>query len=242
MANCLSVYLLGLVDFDSAAQLQDRLVYELSGRDDTAGVLILCGHPPTITIGREGRRQEIGADEGDLRAYEIEIRWVSRGGGCFLHLPGQLSINLLIPLQRLHLGLQDYRLRLERAVQTAAAEFQVQLDRKESTPGLFGRGGEVGFFGAAVKAGVTCHGISLNVTTDGFLFRLAHIGQSTPGLPKPPIKVTSLEGIRAGTVTMNQVRESIIRQICVEFNYELQHIQTGHPLLKRTTHQATPVG
>ena len=48
----LDVRLLGTVDFDAAQFLQERLVYEISGRDDRFGGLLLCEHPPLITVGR----------------------------------------------------------------------------------------------------------------------------------------------------------------------------------------------
>ena len=50
----LEVYMLGLVDFDDAQQLQRRLVYDLGERGGAA--LILCEHPPTISVGRSGSR------------------------------------------------------------------------------------------------------------------------------------------------------------------------------------------
>ena len=55
----LEVYLLGIVDFDSALFLQERLAYEISGRSDAMGTLLLCEHPPLITVGREGSRSHI---------------------------------------------------------------------------------------------------------------------------------------------------------------------------------------
>ena len=48
----LDVRLLGTVDFDAAQFLQERLVYEISGRDDRFGGLLLCEHPPLITVAR----------------------------------------------------------------------------------------------------------------------------------------------------------------------------------------------
>ena len=41
------------VDFDAALHLQQRLADELRDRSDTRGALILCEHPPIVTIGRQ---------------------------------------------------------------------------------------------------------------------------------------------------------------------------------------------
>ncbi len=72
----MEVHLLGLVDFAAALQLQERLVYEISGRSDQLGVLLLCEHPPVISIGREGSRTQIQAEQHELEACEIDVQWI----------------------------------------------------------------------------------------------------------------------------------------------------------------------
>src|SRR5687767_7528881 len=89
-SHALEVRLLGLVDFEAALFLQERLVYEIGGRDDTQGHLLICEHPPLITVGREGSRGHILVEPRDLVARQMEVRWLSRGGGCVAHAPGQL--------------------------------------------------------------------------------------------------------------------------------------------------------
>jgi hypothetical protein len=66
----LEVYLLGLIDFDEAQLLQQRLVYDL-GESEAAGALVLCEHPPTISIGRSGSRAHIVADDEELKRLGI---------------------------------------------------------------------------------------------------------------------------------------------------------------------------
>jgi len=48
----LEVYMLGLVDFLQVQQLQRRIVYDLGEQGGAS--LILCEHPPTISVGRAG--------------------------------------------------------------------------------------------------------------------------------------------------------------------------------------------
>src|SRR5437764_98261 len=54
----LHVYLLGLVDFEAALRVQRHLVYHVSGERDE-GALVLCEHPPLITVGRQGSHAHI---------------------------------------------------------------------------------------------------------------------------------------------------------------------------------------
>src|SRR4051812_17653855 len=97
-ASPLEIYLLGTVDFDEIQQVQRRLVYDLGERERGGGTLILCEHPPTISVGRSGSRTHILADDQELRSRGVAVRWVNRGGGCVLHLPGQLVGYLAMPL------------------------------------------------------------------------------------------------------------------------------------------------
>ena len=63
--------MLGLVDFDELQQLQRRLVYDLGERRGAA--LILCEHPPTISVGRSGSRAHIVADDESSQAMGIRV-------------------------------------------------------------------------------------------------------------------------------------------------------------------------
>src|SRR5437764_5379016 len=103
----LEVYLRGFVDFEAALRLQRRLAYEVACSRDTAA-LILCEHPPLVTIGRQGSRCHLLCEPVELKARRWPVRWVNRGSGCMLHLPGQLAIYPILALDRLGFGLTAY--------------------------------------------------------------------------------------------------------------------------------------
>src|SRR5712692_8523012 len=107
----LQAYLLGSVEFGAALDLQRLLAYQVAGDRDQAA-LILCEHPPHITIGRQGSRAHVllGAEELNVRGWRV--RWVNRGGGTWLHVPGQLAVYPILPLDRLALGIPEYLQRL----------------------------------------------------------------------------------------------------------------------------------
>src|SRR5882757_3012289 len=107
----LQVYLLGVVEFESALVLQRRLAYQVAGERDGA-VILLCEHPPLITVGRQGSRAHILCEPEELRAREWRVRWVNRGGGCVLHQPGQLVVYPIVALDRLGLSPAVYLQRL----------------------------------------------------------------------------------------------------------------------------------
>src|SRR5262245_47361629 len=103
----LTAHLLDAVDFPAWLALQRRLVYAVSG-DRRHAALVLCEHPPLISVGRQGSREHVHVDPRELRLKGWSVRWVNRGGGCLLHLPGQLAVYPILPLDRLGLDLHDY--------------------------------------------------------------------------------------------------------------------------------------
>lgn len=224
----LAVHLLGLVDYSALLGLQEYLVYDLSGRNDASGILLLCEHPPTISMGREATRRDLRIDQNDLEQRELPVHWVSRGGGTFTHAPGQLALYLLVPLQKLQLGLAAFQRQFEQSVLATCRELKFPAKRRSGEPGLWSRGGQLAYFGASVRSWITCHGMFLNVTVDPRFLELA--------LPNPVgERSTTMQSQRLRPVSMSQVRESLIRQIAAGFGYHMVDVSTGHPLLKRTT-------
>src|SRR5438105_4236030 len=105
--SLLQVHLLGCVPFEDVLSLQRRLVDRVENQRDESA-LIICEHPPIITVGRLGSRAHIHYDVDELHLRGWAVRWVNRGGGCVFHAPGQLAIYPILPLDRLGLKLHDY--------------------------------------------------------------------------------------------------------------------------------------
>src|SRR5436305_5223037 len=153
----LQVYLLGRVDFEDMLRCQRRLVYEVSG-DRSRAVLILCEHPPLISVGREGSRDHIGYEPRDLAAREWPVRWVNRGGGCLLHLPGQLAVYPILALAHLDLDLHNYLQRLQGVLAAVLADFGVRGEAEREQPGIRVAGRLIASVGVAVCNWVTYYG------------------------------------------------------------------------------------
>jgi lipoate-protein ligase B len=221
----LEVHLLGVVDFDACLHLQERLAIEIGGRNDGRGALLVCEHPPLITVGREGSRSHIHCSPEELAAREIEVRWLNRGGGCFVHLPGQLAIYPVVPLDRRGLGLADFRQRLEQAVVDACGEMRVDAERRNDKAGVWSRGGQVAHLGIVVRSWISSQGIFINVNPRMDVLGLV---RSDSG------RTSSLAGERRVPTTMASVREAMIRRLAARLDYPRYHVYTGHPLLRRT--------
>jgi lipoyl(octanoyl) transferase len=224
----LEVYLLGLVDFGAALFLQERLMMDVARRDDGQGALLVCEHPPLLTIGREGSRADIRCGPEELAAREIEVRWLNRGGGALVHVPGQLALYQILPLARRGCGMAAYCDRLEEAVLDTCREIRIRARRLSLGEGVYCRCGQVATVGVAIRQGVSSHGLFVNVNPrmDALALVRPRAGNGT--------RASSLAAERGRPVAMSALRESLIRRLAARLDYDRYHLYTGHPLLRRT--------
>ncbi len=226
--SVLQVYLLGSVEFEAALSLQRRLVYQVAGDRNTSAV-ILCEHPPLVTVGRQGSRTHLRCDPDDLWARRWPIRWVNRGGGCLLHLPGQLALYPILPLDHLGLGVQAYLNRLHQVVQGLLMDFDIGGESRTGQTGIWVGSRPIAAIGVAVRDWVTYHGIFFNLNPDLLPFRLVRWG----GPHVEPM--TSLERERHGRLRPSMAREGLVEHFAARFPFTRISLFTDHPSLSRKT-------
>jgi lipoyl(octanoyl) transferase len=219
--------MLGLVDFLEVQQLQRRIVYDLG--EQAGAALILCEHPPTISVGRSGSRAHIEPDDETLRALGIKVYWVNRGGGCVLHLPGQLAAYFALPLDTFDLTLKDYLDRLHAAILLVLGEFDLSGTLRADLQGVFSGQARIATVGVAVNRWIAYHGLTLNVGPYLDLFSVL----DEPGIGDRPLRYTSMEARRQRYTAMSKVREALVRSLEHVFGLEHRHIYTHHPLIGR---------
>ena len=230
LAPPLEVYLLGLVDFDDIQQLQRRLVYDVGDQDQSGGALILCEHPRMVSVGRSGSRAHILADDEELRCQGFRVRWINRGGGCVMHLPGQIVAYVILPLARSGLDVQRFVDGLHQVLVAVLAEFDLQGSTRADESGVFLGQSQVGTVGVAVNRWIGYHGFTLNVST--FLEPFDLIDDSRSKRGRVAIRQTSMESWRQRPAPMAKVREAVIRQVEQVFGLERHHLYTNHPLIR----------
>ncbi len=205
--------------------MQERLSRDIAERTDAGGALLVCEHPPLITVGREGSRAEIRCEAGELAAREIDVRWVNRGGRSIIHTPGQLVAYPILPLSRRGWGLAAYRERLEQSLLAMCGELRVRAWQEPHAAGVFCRGGQLAHVGVAVRSSISMQGLFVNVNPNADFLRLVR---------PESWRSTSLAAQRGNGLAMSAVRESLIRLLAARLDYERYHLYTGHPLLRRT--------
>lgn len=230
------VHLLGLVDYDACLALQQRLVYEASGRRDGQISLLLCEHANLITVGRLGSRGHLRCAPQELVSRRIEVRWINRGGGCVMHTPGQLAVYPIVPLAARGLSVGEYMHRLQSAVVETLGELGIVAQTHPERHGLWGRSGQLAMFGTAVKHWTAYHGAFINVSPEMQLCRLV---QSDPW---SGAAAGSLVAERQQPVRMTRVRETLIRRLTAALEGDRYHVYSGHPLwpLCRESNRESP--
>jgi lipoyl(octanoyl) transferase len=222
--SALRVYLLGVVDFEAVLALQRSLVYQVAG-DREGAALVLCEHSPLITVGRHGSVAHIHGDREELRSRRLGVRWVNRGGGCLLHLPGQLLAYPVLALDRQRLGVEAYVGRLQAVVRAVLADFGIRAETRPGAGGVWVGRRLIAEVGVAVRDWVSYFGVALNVNPDLAPFRLIQNGASDDG------PMTSLERERHGPLRPALVRQSFLEHFGAAFPFERTSVFFNHPQL-----------
>jgi lipoyl(octanoyl) transferase len=217
------IHLLGLVDFEDCLSLQRRLAYDAVSRGDGRIVVLICKHPHMITIGRRGSRADVRLTGAELAKRQLEIRYISRGGGAILHAPGQLAIYPIVPLQCHGWTIGEYMRRLQKSLAELLLEFKVRPAYVPGSMALAGKSGVLAALGVSVRHGVTMHGAFLNVNPEMRDFgRVEVAGGQT---------MSSLLSHRALPTKMSKVRAALVTHLADALLLERYHLHTGHPLL-----------
>ena len=214
MRPCL-VYNLGLIDYDKAFELQERL-HKARKAGAISDVLLLLQHPPVFTIGRSGTANDIIASEEVLDRENIQVFRTSRGGEVTYHGPGQLVGYPILHLRQNKLTVHQYVWNLEEMVMRTLADFGIESQRVAGRRGVWVGGEKVCSLGLRISSEVSMHGFSLNVNTD-----LRYFTYIIPcGITDATI--TSLSRLLGHEVKMEEVEEKLLRRFSEVFDFELE--------------------
>ncbi len=227
--SSLRVYLLGSLPYEEFLSFQRRLVYEVGGEPELAS-LVVCEHPPIVTIGRDGSRRHVRLSPEAMAGREWRLRYVARGGGTMLHVPGQVCAYPILPLASLRRTPGEYLRELQVATRDVVASYGVDVTVDSERPGL--RVGErrIAHAGIAVRSEVTAFGLVVNVCPDLELFESI----DCDGDPK---SMTSLERESPRRVRLAGVRVELANAIAARFGYSRQTVLHSHNILHANAHR-----
>ena len=209
----------GLLDYATALSRQKELVEKrLNGQ--AGDCLILVEHPPVVTVGKSGSHEDLLLTEDQLRAKEIDLFFVDRGGNATCHGPGQMVAYPIMKLEKK--DLQLYVRTLLDAIVAVLMTYGLEPELKKGNPGVWVCGKKIASIGIAVNQWVTCHGVALNISNDLSLF-----GCIVPCGHAAEI-ITSMEKEIGAPIDKLEVKRKFIR----EFSARLENGDAGigrHP-------------
>ena len=194
---------LGRVDYREAYQLQlETHAAVAEGRQDPT--LILVEHPPVITFGKKGGRENLLADKAWLDEHGVSLYDIERGGDVTYHGPGQL---VGYPIFRVGRRVQVYLRGLEAAMVALLEEYGITSEGSPGYAGVWVGNDKVVAIGVAIKRDVSFHGFAMNVHTD-----LSHFDAIVPcGLADKG--VASLSSILGRHVPLDEVKPRLIHHL-----------------------------
>jgi lipoate-protein ligase B len=211
----------GLIPYGPACEMQRKLVHARKARA-IPDVLLLCEHPHVITLGRNGTRDHLHADDALLEKMNVEFHSSDRGGDITYHGPGQIVGYPILDLTEHRRDIGWYVRELEEVMIRASADFGVAAKRVEGQHGAWietPTGEEkLGALGVHLSRWVTSHGFAYNVSTDLRYFDLiVPCGMAGKG-------VTSLERALGRAVSVADARGRLVEQFGAAFAREMRAI------------------
>jgi len=173
---------LGRIAYGEAAALQQRLV--VARKNGTIpDLLLFCEHPHVITLGRNGKHENLHVSEDFLRQKGLEFHHTNRGGDITYHGPGQVVAYPILDLNGIRRDVVWYVRQLEQSMIEATAAFGVRAFRVPGCTGVWADGNAGGdansggheklaSIGVHISRWVTSHGFAYNVSTDLSFFDL----------------------------------------------------------------------
>lgn len=207
----------GLVNYREAFDRQADLVQQIAA-GETSEKLIVCTHPPVVTLGR-------GTKPGDVFAWNGETVEVNRGGRATYHGPNQI---VMYPL--LYLGDPDDRFLkkairpkdlhayfrvLEDSIVSVLKQYGIESQGRtlqtavgdeaaEEATGVWIDDRKIASLGIAVRKWITSHGAAFNCRHDGDAFQ----GLNPCGFRSQ--QMTDLETVLGRKVDVEEVKNQWI--------------------------------
>jgi lipoate-protein ligase B len=212
LVDSLTVIDTGLMGYAPALALQQRLCRDRQ-RERIGDHLILLEHPPVITLGMSGGREDLRVADATLEQRGVALFETGRGGRATFHGPGQLVAYPIIRLP--DSDLHAYLWKLEEVVLRLLAEKDITAQREERHPGAWVGREKIAAVGVAVAQDVTMHGLALNVNLDlGYFDLITPCGIRERG-------VTSMQRQLGRPLSMPAVKAAFVRRFSEVFELQV---------------------
>ena len=233
MRTC-ALHNLHLVTYENGMALQQKLV-EMRQKEEIDDQLLLLEHPPVITLGRGGKRENLLASEESLVANGVRFFETTRGGDITYHGPGQIVGYPIVHLGEGRRDVRRYVTDLEEVLIRTVAEYGIVAQRVDGKRGIWVGNRKIAAIGVRIARWVTSHGWALNVETN-----LEHFALITPcGLRGSG--VTSIAAETGRSIPPAEVRALLAKHFAEIFGRELVARPESIRLVKVVVHDGARV-
>jgi lipoyl(octanoyl) transferase len=203
---------LGRIGYGKAFELQQQLVAERK-QGQIGDQLLLLEHPHVVTLGRNGRMENLLASEEILSRAGVSFYPTDRGGDITYHGPGQLVGYPILDLREWKRDVVGYVRAIEQVIIDTLADYGIDAGRIPKLTGVWVQERKIAAIGVHISRWVTSHGFALNVNTD-----LSYFQYIVPcGLTKPVTSMAHL-GCAAG---LSEVSRSLANHFGRIFDCEM---------------------
>ena len=192
------IHSLGLVEYQPTWDAMRRFTAERG--DHTRDEIWLLQHPPVYTQGLAGKPEHL------LRATDIPVIKIDRGGQITYHGPGQIVAYLLLDMRRWKISVRQLVRLMEQAVIDVLGVYSVVALGREDAPGVYVGDAKIAALGLKIKHGCCYHGLAFNVDMD--LSPFANINPC--GYPGLRVTQTCELGI---TVSINELQVQLVQNL-----------------------------
>jgi len=202
-----------LIEYKQAYDLQVRLA-DLRYKKEIEDVLLVLEHPPTITLGKFGKIQNVLVGEEELSRLGIEVCLTNRGGDVSYHCPGQLVVYPIMDMRVRGGELRRFMQDLEKAVIETANYFDIAAETWKEHPGVWVGGKQLAAIGLHFMRGISMHGIAFNINPPLDDFKVINLC----GLPGK--EATSIAHLLNRNIDTNDVKplflDNLSRILCIK--------------------------
>jgi lipoyl(octanoyl) transferase len=212
----------GFLPYAQACALQHQLV-EARKAGAIPDVLLFCEHPHVITLGRNGKKENLRANDRLLAQMNVTFHETDRGGDITYHGPGQIVGYPILDLTEHRRDVRWYVQQLEETMIRASADFKITAARVEGRHGIWvrrasGEEEKLAALGVHLSRWVTSHGFAYNVATD-----LRYFDLIVPcGIADK--RATSLERVLDRALSTEEVRPKLAAHFGELFEREMVNI------------------
>lgn len=154
---------LGEILYKDALDIQIDFVEKVR-TGESGEVILICSHPPVVTLGRKTR-------PSDLIDWKGAVYEVSRGGRATYHGPGQVVVYPILNLEKRGHDIYKYLRLLEKSIVKTLKDLGVDAIGDPDSTGVWCNGKKMASIGVALKRWVTYHGLAFNLESDPMAFQ-----------------------------------------------------------------------